>query len=113
MIIVLERDSAGEGKVGAAVEACFCEMIIAGEAMHHDPRRHPLGVDHVQNVVVGVAIMDDESSVIGLGKGDMYRKCLSLHRLTSRIAGPEIVQAALPHRPDPRMPGELLNQVQA
>ena len=84
LIIGLERDCARKGEVRAAVQAGSGELIIAGEAVHHDAIRRTLGIEHIKNVVVGIAIMDDEGLVERLGEGDVRRKCLPLYGLTGQ-----------------------------
>ncbi len=81
--------------------------------MHHDARRRALGVEHVKNVVVSVAIMDDEGFVEGLGEGDVRRKCVPLHGLASSIGCSVVIQPGLPDGSYAQMLGQRLHQFKA
>src|SRR5215216_4118157 len=105
MIVVFEGDRAGEGQVGATIKASPGKLVIPGEAMHHDARWPTLRVKDVKDVVMRVAIMDDQTLPRGLGKGNVCREGVPLHRLTSPVTSAVVVQSGLPHYPDPRMPG--------
>ena len=78
LIIRLERDGASKGKVSPTIQTGSGELIIAGEAVHHHPRGPAFGIEHIKNVVMGIAIMDDKGLAEGVGERDVCRKCVPL-----------------------------------
>ena len=80
--------------------------------MHHHARRPALGIKHIKNVLVSVAIMDNEGFIEGMREGDVRRECVPLHGATSSIRCSEIVQPGLPNCPDARVLGQPLHQLE-
>jgi hypothetical protein len=113
LIIGLERDGAGKGKVSPTIQTGSGELIITREAVHHDPRGPALGIEYIKNVVVGIAIMDDKGLAEAVGEGDVRRKGVPLYGLTGSVRCPEIVQPGLPDCLDARMLGQRLHQLKA
>ena len=66
--------------------------------MHHPPLRRALLVEHPQDVVVGVAVVDDQRLVEPLGQVDVRAERLVL-RGPAVLAGAEVVEPGLAHRP--------------
>ena len=67
----LEGDDAAEGQVGAQVEAPTGLVGPAGEAVDHRALRHALGLEDVEGLGPGLAGVDDQRQVVGVGQGDL------------------------------------------
>ena len=80
--------------------------------MHDDAVRESFGVEHVEHLGMGIPVVDDQGLVVGLGEGDVRRECLLLHPVAVGVGRPEVVQARLPHGPDPRMLRQRLDHLE-
>jgi len=72
------------------------------------PLRGPLFAQDLDDVVVGVAVVDLQRQSEPFGDVDMAAERIALVGQALPL-GPEEVQAGLPDRPDPRMAGERLD----
>ena len=94
VLSVLEGYGAGERQVGPAVQALTREGGIAGEAVHDDSVRHALVIEHREDVVVRVAVVDHQRLVVPLRHADVLteRRVLGL---TAGLSRPEVVKTRL------------------
>ena len=74
--------------------------------MHHDPLGRFHGVEDLQDVRVGVTVVDDEGEVVLPGQCDVEPEAVGLHLLGLRIAGAVIVQAGFTDRHHPGQRGQ-------
>ena len=65
--------------------------------MHHPALGHTLAVEHLEHLVVGVAVVDDQRLVEPLGEVDVPAEGLDLRR-PPVLAGAEVVEPGLPDR---------------
>ena len=70
-IVVLEGDDAGEGHVPALLGAGLCHRGIAAEAVEDHCVRGTLVGEDGHDIVVRIAIVDDEGLVEGPGEIDV------------------------------------------
>ncbi len=108
---VLERDVAGEAHEVAAPGALGRERGVPGEAVHHHPLRRPFLVQDRQDVVVGVAVVDDQGLAAALGDLDVAAEGLGLRRAAG-LAGAVVVQPGFADRGDPRQCRQLVDRRQ-
>ncbi len=77
------------------VEAAAGVVGTAGEAVQHRPRRHALGLEQVEEIVEGVADVQDQCEIGVDGEADLVAKGGELG--IARRVLVVVVEAALPH----------------
>ena len=80
--------------------------------MEDDPLRSALLLQHAHDVVVGVAVVDDQGRAGALRDRDVRAERLLLQPVPVGLGGAEAVQPGLPHRDDVRQGGERLDLAQ-
>jgi hypothetical protein len=68
--------------------------------VHHDPAGERGGGEHVEDVVVGVTVVDDQRAMGLAGDLDVGRERVALAGLGLGLGGTEVVEAGLPDPPD-------------
>ena len=98
-VVGLVGDRSREGHEPAALGAVGRHRGIAAEAVEHHAIRSPLRLEHGEDVVVRVAVVDDEGLVELAGEVDVPAEGALLRRV-QLVAGAEVVQARLADRAD-------------